>query len=228
MNWNIFFISDNNESARIWANGLSHRGMHVLIPDNSLSVHEALQDGMHDMVIIDTYGREFDGIAISRQIRTFIDRPILLFTYEQDERYHLEAYAAGVEECITKPIGIPLFLSKVQAWLQRVSIVQAHHDKKCDADFQLNLTRRQLVLPNGTTTKLSNLEARLAHLLLCNKGRILETDLIIERVWVEYDDGDYNLLKNLVYRLRQKLEPDPSQPRYIQTVAGIGYMFQTG
>jgi DNA-binding response OmpR family regulator len=227
MNPNILLISDNYEAATIWANGLSHRGMQVVIPESNASIQEALENGMHDMVIIDPYDRESDGIAISRQIRPLIDKPILLFTYEHDERYHLEAYAAGVEECITKPIGIPLFLSKVHAWLQRVRSDRApRRDENHTVNFQLNLSQRQLTAPDGTVMKLSNLEARLLHLLLCNKGQVLETELIMERVWLDYDRCDPILLKNLVYRLRRKVEPDPSHPRYIQTVAGMGYIFQ--
>jgi DNA-binding response OmpR family regulator len=79
----------------------------------------------------------------------------------------------------------------------------------------------------GSAVKLTNLEFRLLHLLMAHPGQVLEAGVIIDRVWGYPDTGDSVLLKNLVYRLRQKVEPEPGEPRYIGTVAGVGYAFQS-
>ncbi len=93
-------------------------------------------------------------------------------------------------------------------------------------DLRLAPARREVITTTGSAVKLTNLEFRLLHLLMSHPGQVLGSNLIIDRVWGYTGGGDTVLLKNLVYCLRRKIEPDPSQPRYIQTVAGEGYSFQ--
>jgi DNA-binding response OmpR family regulator len=90
-------------------------------------------------------------------------------------------------------------------------------------DLRLDPAWRTILTADGSAIKLSTLEFRLLHLLMINRGQVLPSDIIVDRVWGYGGEGDSTLLKNLVYRLRRKIEPDPRQPRYIQTVAGEGY-----
>jgi len=87
----------------------------------------------------------------------------------------------------------------------------------------LDPDRRQLRLPDGGEISLTNLELRLLHLLMSHPGQDLEANMIIDRVW-GFETVDSAELKNVVYRLRRKIEPDPAHPRTIQTVPG-GYIF---
>jgi two-component system, OmpR family, response regulator RegX3 len=92
-------------------------------------------------------------------------------------------------------------------------------------DFRLDPAQRQLVLQTGKVVKLTSLEFRLLHVLMSHPNQVLESSLLIDRVWGANSGGDSVLLKNVVYRLRRKIEPDPSQPRYIQSITGEGYVF---
>ena len=87
------------------------------------------------------------------------------------------------------------------------------------------MLRRTVMTPGGSVVKLTNLESRLLHLLMSHPNQVLPSEVIVERVWGYVGNGESSLLKNVVYRLRSKLEPDPRQPAYIHTVAGEGYMF---
>lgn len=153
--------------------------------------------------------------------------PILLMTPRRHEAHLLEAYQAGVDECIVKPISPSLFLAKVKSWLRRSWTVPAEALNGVQAgDLQLDPARRELITATGSVVKLTNLEFRLLHLLMSHRGQVLDSNLIIDRVWGYTGGGNSVLLKNVVYRLRRKVEPDPSQPRYIQTATGERYTFQ--
>jgi DNA-binding response OmpR family regulator len=112
----------------------------------------------------------------------------------------------------------------VDVWL-RAADLRRSDNRQPELSFRLDAARRSLVLPEGKAVPLTSLEARLVELFLGNPGIVLDSGAIIRRVWDEYSVGDNVLLKNLIYRIRRKIEPDPREPRYIQTTFG-GYIFQ--
>lgn len=132
-----------------------------------------------------------------------------------------------MDECIVKPISARLFLTKVLAWQHRAWTVTTEAlDTLQTADVQLDPARKELVTANGAVIRLTNLEFHLLHLLMSHRGRPLNSNLIVERVWGYEGNGEGALLKNLIYRLWRKIEPDPSRPCYIEMVAGEGYAFR--
>ena len=92
--------------------------------------------------------------------------------------------------------------------------------------MHLDPAKRQVTLAEGKVVKLTTLEFRVLHLLMSHPGWVMKTDDILQRVWGYYGNGDRDLLKNVVYRLRRKIDPDPNHPRFIFTEAGLGYRFQ--
>ena len=127
-----------------------------------------------------------------------------------------------------QPLSIYLLLAKVQAWLRTVSkhnsvrLLEAYN-------FRFNPSQSELITPENTRVQLSKLEARFLHLLLVNSGRIVATDIILQRVWSDKKDmrdGDRKMLKALVHRLRRKIERNPNVPQYIHTVPHQGYSFR--
>jgi DNA-binding response OmpR family regulator len=225
----VLLVSDEPEAGRIWAFALQQMGLETILTSG---IQDALQEwaaGPFDLVVIDVHTPHLDGVDLCRRVRAEAANPILLFTPESDEAHVLKAYQAGVDECVVKPISPTLFLAKVRAWLRRSWTVPAGAlDCLQAGDLRLDPPRRVVVTPSGETIKLSSLEFRLLHLLMIHRGQVLPSDLIIDRVWGYAGGGDSTLLKNLVYRLRHKIELDPGQPGYIQTVAGEGYAFQPG
>lgn len=218
-------LSDDAEAARVWSYALTRRGIEPAIREiNQTSTLETDFDG-HDLIIIDHYGPETDIFPLCQQVRANSLEPILLVTYATDERFHLKAYGMGVEECVVKPIGIPLLVAKTLAWLNRATVRKTETRELQVADFRIDPQQRLLTTPEHKTIKLSTLESRLLVILMANRNRVLESQLLVERVWFGYEETEIRLLKNLIYRLRRKIELDPEQPRYIQTVAGLGYMF---
>jgi two-component system response regulator RegX3 len=222
----VLLVSDEPASGRIWAFALQQMGLEAALVSTSREALDRWAVGGFDMLIIDVHTPQLDGIDLCRQVRAEAVSPILLFSPRGDEAHILEAYQAGVDECVTKPVSPALFLAKARAWLRRSWTVSAGTLDCLQVDaLRLDPARREIVAADGLTVKLSALEFRLLYLLMNHRGQVLYSDLIIDRVWGYAGGGDHTLLKNLVYRLRRKIEPDPHLPCYIQTVAGEGYSF---
>lgn len=223
----VLLVCDDSETGYIWTNALQQRQLEVVL---TKSVQEALDwwgEKVFTLIIIDVHTSQLDGIGLCRQLRPQAINPILLLTPKNDEACALQAYRAGVDECVIKPISPSLFLAKVTAWLRRSWTVAAEALTPLETGcIRLVPAKREALTENGSVVKLTNLEFRLLHVLICHQGCVVDTDTLVERVWGYTGGGDSSLLKNVVYRLRRKLEPDPSEPSYIQTVAGVGYSLQ--
>jgi DNA-binding response OmpR family regulator len=228
MNDRVLVVSDDHETRRIWAYALNQAGLEVASVTSTEEAMERWSTEVFDLIIVDDHSVDLAGIDVCRTLRTQVVNPLLLLMPSANEAHLLQAYQAGVDECVVKPIGPRLLLAKVKAWLRRSWTLPAEalNDLRT-ANLRLNPATREVVRGDGSPVKLTNLEFRLLHLLMSQPGQVLESDVIVARVWGHSGEGDTVLLKNLVYRLRRKLEPDPSQPQYIKTVPGSGYSLQS-
>lgn len=223
----ILLMCDDAETANIWTYCLRQRNLQVFTAHQFKAALELWLQEITDLVIIDVLSSKADELAFINDLRAHSMAPILLLSSDTRDSHILKAYKAGVDEVVIKPISPTLFLAKVKAWLRRSWTVQAEAlDTLQINTLNLDPVRRQVVLGEKGATRLTNLEFRLLYLLMSHPGRVIATSEIIERVWGHYGDGDSNMLKNLVYRLRRKLDPDQSQPPIIHTEAGLGYKFQ--
>ena len=152
--------------------------------------------------------------------------PVLLFLPTHHETQILEAYTAGVDEVVVKPISPAIFLAKILAWVRRSWIIPVEGLSLVKAGkYKLNPKRRCMIDPDGLEIKLTNLEFRLLHLLMSRPAIVFPAEDMVESIWGGYDSGDEVLLKNVVYRLRRKIEADPSKPLLLQT-GQRGHSFQ--
>jgi DNA-binding response OmpR family regulator len=127
----------------------------------------------------------------------------------------------GTDDYIAKSFSPKNLLARVPAVLRR-SGQQPPGDLTL-GDLTIDVDRQEVRRADGEVIKLTPLEFRLLHYLFVNQGQVLPTEMIIEHVWGYGASGDRSLLKQLVRRLRLKIEPDPAHPRYIETVPGVGY-----
>lgn len=203
------------------AHGLTMRKVDVVVSAINATLPQEEQIDCYTLIIVDT--ERTDAIVLCRQLRAEYLNPLLFLTHETDERYHLLVYEAGVDECIQKPIGNTLFLAKMAVWLHRARLPKAQLELP-EPEFSLDTARRHLITPEGKLVRLTHLEVRLLQLFMNNPNTVLDTETIIRRVWNDYSMGDRVLLKNLIYRVRRKIEPSPDVQNYIQTAFG-GYVF---
>jgi len=165
-------------------------------------------------------------MELYKRFRAVSVTPILLFLPTYHETEILQAYAEGVDDVVVKPISPPIFLAKIVAWMRRSWMVPTAELVQVKAGkHRLEPARRCLLNPDGMEVRLTNLEFRLLHLLMSRPGHVFSIEDIIQAIWGGYGSGDQVLLKNVVYRLRRKIEADPSHPVFLKTGPG-GYCFQ--
>lgn len=179
-----------------------------------------------DMIFIDASTHAFDLLDICRTLRLETIAPILVSSPRTEEEYILQAFELGIDEYLPKPFSPKLLVAKVSALLRRArSVPLASISSLRAGGVELSPERRTIRLPQRPEIHLTNLEFRLLYCLMSNQGQVVPTETIIQKVWGYSGEGDYRLVKGLVRRLRRKIEPEPSQPHYVKTVAGIGYTF---
>ncbi len=222
--WTVLLLSDNADSMRVWHVDLIERGASVVTADYIRQRPEDYVKEPPDLIIINVHRELPAALAVCRRLRAELVNPILMMAYFSGELDMLDAYEAGADDCIAKPIGPYLLWAKVRAWLRRAWTMPAEAmSPRESAGLRLDPATRQLRLADGREIGLTNLELRLLYLLMTNLGQVLEPTTIIDRVW-GFDSAEPGALKTMVYRLRRKIEPEPAHPSYIRTVLG-GYVF---
>ncbi|HMN31658.1 MAG TPA: response regulator, partial [Caldilineaceae bacterium] len=189
--YRMIIISDHHESARALATILGLRGFQCTIVNFHPPPLQTRANDSCDLVLIDANGQQTDALTVCRQIRSHYIKPILLLTYERDERYHIESYRSGVSERIAKPMGMELLVFKIMAWLTCTYRVDAKEPEVKQGGFHLNAANMNITTPEGRSIRLSKLEGDLMSLFLNNPGRILDTQVIVHRIWSfdGFDDG---------------------------------------
>jgi two-component system, OmpR family, response regulator ResD len=222
----IFVVCDQKDTAPVWGYILRQRGLIVILETSVEKVLDRWSAEMPDLVIIDLNADHTARMELYQKFRAVSVAPILLFLPTYHETEILEAYHAGVDDAIIKPVSPAIFLAKILAWMRRSWTVPVDNLSLVKAGkHRLDPGRRCLIGPDGIEIRLTNLEFRLLHLLMSRPGFVFSLEEIIESIWGGYGNGDQVLLKNVVYRLRKKIEEDPGRPRFLQTGLG-GYSFQ--
>jgi two-component system response regulator MtrA len=222
----VLIITDEPETARVWGFSLNQVGLDVQLIDVMDQPLRVWAEEVPDLIIIEDFNDEDEELELCRQLRAETVVPILYFTAKLGEAFQMEAYKVGADECISYPISPRLFQAKVIAWLRRTqSLPMVALDEVQASGFRLNPSQKCLLTPRGEELRLTVLESRLMYLLMSHPWVVFESESLVERVWGYYGSGDNNLLKNLVYRLRRKIELEPGQPRYLLTEGTRGYKF---
>jgi DNA-binding response OmpR family regulator len=199
--------------------------------DGATGLHMAL-DEKPDLVTLDVLLPEMDGWEVCKAIRKKSVVPILMLTALTDEVDRILGLELGADDYLTKPFSTRELIARIKALLRRVeydydSARQTQNDTVSFGDVVIDFNRRQ-VLKNGEELPLRFKEFELLKLLAMNAGEIVTRAEIFDKVWGTDWLGDMRTLDVHIRWLREKLEDDPGDPRFIQTVRGVGYRFSTG
>lgn len=222
----VFVVCTRTDTAPIWGYILREQGLTVILETSLEKAIDHWSVEIPDLVVIDVDVASEDPLNLYKKFRAVSVAPILLLLPVYHENQILEAYAAGVDDVIVKPVSPAIFLAKILAWGRRSWTVPLDTLKHVNAGkYQLDPSSRCMIHPDSSEVRLTNLEFRLLHLLMGRPGHVFNAEEIIESIWGAYGEGDQTLLKNVVYRLRRKIEADPSHPVLLQTWQG-GYCFR--
>ncbi len=188
-----------------------------------------------DLVILDVNLPGISGFEVCRQLRAQGPTPIMLLTVRNTEEDEVKGLDLGADDYLTKPFSPRTLLARVRALLRRGDTHTTEPGAEPDArrkryavgDLTLDAEKQSVSVAGGPPTRLTNLEFRLFQYLFVNADHPLSAERLTQHVWGYAGAGDRQLLKQLVHRLRQKIEHDPAVPRYLLTMAGSGYLLQT-
>lgn len=214
-------VDDDRVLADLVAFTLQREGFQVIQAHTGEGALRRWQVEEPDLVVLDVNLPDTDGFSICRQIRAASDTPIIMLTVRGDEDDVVEGLALGADDYIQKPFSPRQLIARIQAVLRRVGASPVPVVRRV-GDLSLDAGRRSARLGPDRLVHLTSLEAKLLDYLMLNAGHVLTAEAIIDQVWGA-NGGDRDMLRQLVHRLRRKIEPDPASPSLIETVPGIGY-----
>ena len=174
-----------------------------------------------DLAVLDINLPKLGGFALARAIRQQSAIPMIMLTVRDAEEDVVKALALGADDYLTKPFSPRVLIARIRALLRRAGNVGG--DILAVGEMKLDLDNRALAGLAEEPIRLTRLETRFLQLMFANAGRTVVADRLIAHVWGSDASGNRQMLKQLVHRLRQKIEPQPRDPRLLLTVQGAGY-----
>ncbi len=198
----------------------------VLSAADGASALGILEQEVPDLVILDIMLPGMDGYALCQRVREISSVPIIMLTAKVEDVDKVKGLKLGADDYITKPFNVQELLARVEAVLRRAGSPAESKTPRIftRGDVSVDFLRR-MVTVSGREVPLTLTEYKLLSELVTNAGRIMMHRELLTRVWgLEYqDESEY--LRAYIRHLRQKIEPDPHQPKYILSKPGMGYLF---
>jgi len=222
----ILVVDDEERMARFVRLNLEHDGFQVVEAYRGLDAIHKLRDSMPDVVLLDVMMPDLDGFEVLKLIREVSQVPVIMLTAKGEEDDRVKGLELGADDYITKPFSPRELVSRVRAVLRRTeaSGITSREVYEVDENLKMDFSRREIWV-GGKLVKLRPTEYRLLYHLVQNAGWVMTYDQLLSKVWgYEYRDEPHYVRLYVNY-LRQKIEKDPAEPRYILTERGVGYRF---
>jgi DNA-binding response OmpR family regulator len=217
----ILVVDDDLELSSLIGYALRQAGYVIVEAGDGQAALEAFERESPALVVLDVNLPRLSGLEVCRRIREESKVPIMMLTVRSGEEDQVQALDLGADDYLTKPFSPRTLLARVRALLRRAG--EERPAPLAAGDFSLELELQAVSVRNGEPVHLTRLELRLLQILLANAGHTLPAERLLAHVWGSRGTGDRQLLKQLVHRLRQKIEGDVAEPRYLVTMAGVGY-----
>jgi len=223
----ILVVDDELSIIKFLRANLEASGYEVLTAMDGAEALQTVEMELPDLVVLDITMPKMDGFEVCRRLREWSPIPVIMLSARGDEQDKVKCLDLGADDYITKPFGASELTARVSAVLRRTEASNAKPAQPSftSGDLQINFVKRQVTIA-GNEVKLTPTEYSLLQELVLNAGKVLTHAHLLNKVWGPEYREDRQYLHVFVRRLRDKLEPDPTNPRYIVTVSGIGYQFQ--
>jgi DNA-binding response OmpR family regulator len=224
----VLVIDDDVTLANLLCMLLEKDGFEALTASNGNDGLKIARREMPEAIILDVMMPGMHGYEVCKRLRKITDAVIVFVSVKGTTEDIVRGLHLGADDYVVKPYTYKELSSRVMAGLRRRKasdslppVFRASHDVMLVTDPD-----RRLVFINNEETQLTPTEFEVLKYLLKNQGKVLSADAILANAWGPEYIGERELVKQFIYRLRTKLEPDPKDPKYIQTVRGSGYVFE--
>ncbi len=223
----VLIVDDDAPSLKMTAFLLAEEGYEVFTADNGIDALRLVEESLPDLVILDVMMPGMDGLQVTRRIRSTMNLPIIILSAKGETADRVVGLDVGADDYLAKPFEPSELLARVRSVLRRADAYTFGDSQSAltAGGLHIDPVTNLVALPGGAKVELTPLEFRLLHCLMGNQGRIMTHDKIISSVWGYDYEGYSNQIAVYVRRLRLKIEADPDNPQYVQTVRGVGYRF---
>ena len=225
---NILVVEDEPSLAEVVGLYLKRAGYQVQIVSDGKQAMSILEKGIPDFVILDIMLPEVDGLSLTRWLRDRSDVPIIMVTARREEIDRIAGLEMGADDYVVKPFSPQELVSRVRAVMRRTGREQAEaeSDRALSFDGMTVDPRTRVVTVMDSNVELTAKEFDMLHLLARHPKQVFTRDQLLERVWGGAEYIDPGTVTVHVRRLREKIESDPSDPKHLLTVWGVGYKFE--
>jgi len=219
----ILVVEDDLALSDVTSFTLRRAGFEIVTAHNGITAIELWEREQPGLVLLDLNLPKKDGMAVCRHIREQGDTPIIILSVRNSDESIVEALELSADDYIVKPYSTTQLVARVRAVLRRAGITPTPGLLEA-GDLTLDRSRNEVQRLGQASLRLTPLEIRLLEALMLNAGQVLPADTLINKVWGP-EGGDRTMLKQLVYRLRAKLEREADPISLIETIPGVGYTF---
>jgi len=219
-------VDDDLALADVLSFTMRRAGYEVVTAHDGQAALDRWESEGPDIIILDINMPKLDGLKVCQRIRAEDSTPIIFLSVRGEEDDVVQGLELGADDYIVKPFSPRQLVARSEAVLRRAKGKPVALGRLEVANMTLDSSRNELQYPNGKPVKLTPLEVRLLESLMLNHDQVLTFDVLIDAVWGQ-SGADKSMLKQLVYRLRRKIENDPSEPTHLTTITGVGYSFES-
>lgn len=224
----VLVVDDDLPSLKMNSYLLREEGYEVVTATDGVEGMQKLEEETIDLVILDVMMPMMDGHETLRRLRQRYDVPVIFLSAKGETADKVRGLEIGADDYLAKPFEPAELLARVKSVMRRSEIfAQADTSSQLQVgDLRLDPVSNRVHFQDDRHQELTPIEFRLLHALMRNAGRTLTHDVLLNSVWGYEYDGYSNQIAVYIRRLRAKIEPDPSDPRYLITVRGLGYKFE--
>ncbi|MEK4883945.1 response regulator transcription factor [Bacillus sp. FSL W8-1127] len=224
----ILIIEDDHVIAEVQKDYLEANGFSVDIASSGDKGLQMALNGAYDLILLDLMLPHTDGFEICRQVRKVLNIPILIVSAKKEDVDKIRGLGMGADDYIIKPFSLGELVARVKAHLSRFERLVGSVERKTEEIRIRGIVidkRSRKVFVNGKEVLLTSKEYDLLLLFVTHPNQVFSKEQIFERIWAMDSLGDMATVTVHVSKLREKIELDPSNPQYIQTIWGVGYRF---
>ena len=224
----IYAVEDDKNIRKFIQTILEANDYDVIATETGKEAYSLITSRCPDVVILDLGLPDMDGMKILKEVRAWSNMPIIVISARSEDSDKIEALDAGADDYITKPFNPLELLARVKSMMRRYTSLGSIAEKNNViriGDVELDKDAKE-VRVNGKLVKMTATEYGILQLLMENAGKVFSIDEIYERVWNESSFSPENTVSVHIRRIREKIEINPKEPRYLKVVWGIGYKIE--
>ena len=230
--YNILVVDDDKEIVESIEIFLKNEGYNVYKAYNGMEALDVLVNNDVHLILMDIMMPKLDGIKATIKIREEKNIPIILVSAKSEDTDKIMGLNIGADDYITKPFNLLELIARVKSNLRRYETLGTYNNEKLgnnevliSGGLELNTSTKEFKV-DGQIVRVTPIEFKILNLLIANKGRVFSIDEIYEKVWNEESFNVENTVAVHIRRIREKIEINPKEPRYLKVVWGVGYKIE--